>query len=113
MLGLHFVLIGVILTPWTVRNYLIFGKPIYSADSIGYGLWRGHNESTRGSGETDQVPDSLQQKLLSLERNDRMERERERVFLREALAYIQTHPLREMSLALRKVLLFWVFEFTM
>ncbi|UCD50291.1 MAG: glycosyltransferase family 39 protein [Phycisphaerales bacterium] len=111
LVALQILLIVAVLTPWTVRNHRLFGKPIYSANSLGYSLWRGHNPTTKGSGQTDLIPADLWQALRGLEQDDRFEVAKDRLFLREALEHIRENPLGELTLAIRKFFLFWVYEF--
>lgn len=111
LLVLQALLIVAVLAPWTIRNYRLLGKPIYSANSVGYSLWRGHNPMTKGSGQTDAISADLWQALQGLEHNDQFEVAKDRLFLRKALKHIRTHPLDELVLAVRKLFLFWVYEF--
>ncbi len=102
-----------VIAPWTIRNYIVFGDVIVSANSLGYNFWRGHNDFTKGSGETDTaypIPPHITQKINALPRDKTFEKARDKIFLAEVLHSIRANPLRELSLVPRKLLLFWLFE---
>jgi Dolichyl-phosphate-mannose-protein mannosyltransferase len=44
------VAMAILLAPWTIRNYELFGNVIPTAQSQGYNIWKGYNPYTIGSG---------------------------------------------------------------
>lgn len=50
------VMMVVVLAPWTIRNYHLFGHVIPTAQSQGYNLWKGYNPYTSGSGNEGEDP---------------------------------------------------------
>jgi 4-amino-4-deoxy-L-arabinose transferase-like glycosyltransferase len=46
----------IVLAPWTIRNYELFGEVIPTAQSQGYNLWKGYNPYTSGSGNEGEDP---------------------------------------------------------
>jgi Dolichyl-phosphate-mannose-protein mannosyltransferase len=84
------LLFVLILTPWTVRNYLAFGKLVPIKDNFGLELWTGNNPDVKRSTTLDHHPvgNHLEmQKLLLLGEARYME-----VKQREAVEFIETHP---------------------
>ena len=42
-----------IITPWTVRNWMIHREPVFIKSTLGYAFWQGNNPISRG---TDKIP---------------------------------------------------------
>ena len=42
-----------VIAPWTVRNWLVHGEPVFIKSTFGYAFWQGNSP---GSWGTDKVP---------------------------------------------------------
>jgi hypothetical protein len=131
-----FVLIAVcILSPWTARNYREFGRVIPVCESSGVNLWIGNNPSAMGSDrypQADAVRTALIKDLsdpvtrldpqlyalpgdiriaFSVIPMDRyVQPSKDRVLKNIALGYIATHPQQTVRLAMKKMLIFFLFD---
>ena len=54
---------AVIIAPWTVRNWIVHGRPVFIKSTFGYAFWQGNNPISWG---TDKIPKSSAE-LLRLE----------------------------------------------
>jgi len=117
------VLMGasVFLGPWAVRNASVFGRVTPLTLSGGLSLWEGQNANATGtrSEYTDpkvRVPAELEAQLKALPITRDYEVERDRVFMRAALASIRRDPLAVLSRAGKKFVFYWAYywgiEFT-
>ena len=97
-------------SPWALRNYLAFGRFVPTSATLGYNLWTGHHRGATGQGQEslDYVKDErLQAEVKSIPITNSWEVDRDKVFLKEALAFIKNNPLAELRLAANKFLAFW------
>lgn len=104
-----------LVAPWSLRNFLVFGKFIPVANTVGLNLAKGFNTEANGSG-------SWMDKNYVIDRQfkaatDRIpltphyERDVDQVYRASALQFIAANPLRSfVQLPLRKILLFWLFD---
>jgi len=46
-------LAAVVIAPWTVRNWLVHGQPVFIKSTFGYAFWQGNNPQSWG---TDKIP---------------------------------------------------------
>ena len=84
------LLFTVVISPWIIRNYVVFHKIILFRDNLGLELWLGNNPSNPGiwSGWLHPNNDKGEQKLfLKMGEIAFMEQKQ-----REALSWIRTHP---------------------
>jgi hypothetical protein len=104
-----------IVAPWPVRNYLVFGRFIAVANTVGMNLAKGFNPVANGSGAwmdqhyvidhqfkaiTDRVPLTVH-----------FESDVDEVYRASAQQFITHHPVRSfVELPVRKILLFWLFD---
>jgi hypothetical protein len=100
--GFVVVLTSVVVSPWFIRNYLLWDQPIYSTAG-GQSLIFGFNERAHG-GFDDGVFSRLR---LSLSATGFNELERDRIYRQEALKWIRSHPWRSLYLSIKKQVLFW------
>ena len=49
-----------LIAPWTVRNWLVHGRPIFIKSTFGYALWQGNNPASFG---TDKIPKPSAERL--------------------------------------------------
>jgi hypothetical protein len=103
----------VILSPWVIRNAVVFHTFIPTMSTPGFNLWLGHNSVTKGDNHfywPDAVSPELKRELLKVPVDVHYEVEVDKLYKKDALAYISSHPRREMELAGRKLLLFFAFD---
>jgi len=110
------VLIALLLVaPWTVRNFLVFGKFIPVANTVGLNLAKGFNREANGSGswmDKNYVLDRQFQAITDgIALTPHYERDVDDVYRASALQFIAANPVRSLvQLPLRKILLFWLFD---
>ncbi|WP_085893971.1 glycosyltransferase family 39 protein [Roseovarius litorisediminis] len=75
------VTIGVLIAPWSYRNYQVFGKPVMISTNFGANFWMGNNPNT--SGGYQPLPDRLDG-LSETEKSD--------ILLGEAKEFISENP---------------------
>jgi len=97
-------------SPWTVRNYLVFKRFVPLKTSFGLNFWMGNNPNATGflytmTGEPMQntLPPEQVAYLSSLN-----EAERYAVLQRKAWEWIVAHPHRFLELTLRRIVYFWL-----
>jgi len=105
MLGITLVVI----TPWTIRNYILFNKFVFIKSQAGFTLWLGNNPHASGTerlvndDSTEyKLPEEEYQYLTNLD-----ESERDRYFLLKALAFIKENREKSIELFLKKFKSFW------
>ncbi len=102
-----------ILSPWWVRNYLIFKQPVYmTTESMGYVLWVGFNDNATGTlyaldGKTQlaKAPEGLKEMVFS--QTDEIAQQD--IFRREAVNFILRNPIKSLVLYLKRIFFFWWF----
>jgi len=99
-----------VLSPWTVRNYIVFHRLVLLKTSFDLNFWLGNNPYATGflytaSGEPMQgtLPKSMLEYLSSLN-----EAERYAVLRREAWQWVKSHPFQFLSLTLRRIVYLWL-----
>jgi 4-amino-4-deoxy-L-arabinose transferase-like glycosyltransferase len=101
------------LAPWTLRNYVAFGKLIPVAVSAGQNLWIGNNAHATGSQHYDYgafLSEDLRLDLARVPENRDYQYARDKVFERYAVHFALTHPLSEVRLMLTKLAIFFVYD---
>lgn len=106
----------VVVAPWTVRNYLALGGFVPLRTGVGTQFWLGNNPMATGDDlwvtwdapqfeveAARTLPPDLLAKMPQLS-----EIERDRLLLREALAFIAAHPDAYLRLTLARLRLFWL-----
>jgi len=102
-----------ILSPWVIRNAVVFHAFIPTVSTAGFNLWLGHNPHTTGSNHFDWTDAQTPEERSELSRipvDVRYEVEVDKIYKRDALAYIRSHPRHEVKLALKKLILFFSFD---
>lgn len=95
--------------PWTIRNYLVFGRVIPIKSNFGNELWIGNNAEATGSDVTSGGKDMLST-LPKTDMNyiaDKNEVERSQFLLKKALLFVRSNPAEALKLSLRKSYFFW------
>jgi 4-amino-4-deoxy-L-arabinose transferase-like glycosyltransferase len=98
------VLIVLVVGPWYVRNYRVFGKVVPITISFGYNLWRGNNIDASGAGDMNiKIPE----RVAFLAPVKEYELERDRIFLEEAKKFILENPVKALKLSAAKFIMYW------
>lgn len=101
------------LAPWTVRNYVVFGKVVPTTDSGGKNLWIGNNPHATGSQHYDFTQffsEDLKQRLGSIAQDRDYEPAGDKVFEENAFHFIRGNPGAEARLSLRKLWIYFAFD---
>ncbi len=94
---------GLVIAPWTARNYAHYGRFVLVASEGGVTFWTGNHPRARGEGDLAANLDLKQEQLALRDRYPSLsEEEMEPIYYREALAWIRSHPLDWLRLELRK-----------
>lgn len=109
-LVLVFLIALLIISPWLIRNYKIFGRFLFIQKS-GEVFWRGNNANASGTSFTldgrdmlGSMPGDFQERLRNL-----TEIEQDGLFWADAFGFIKSHPFKFVSLTLKKFYYFWWF----
>lgn len=110
---------AVVLSPWVIRNFVVFGHVIPAAQSTGYNLWKGYNPYTNGSGNMSEEPaggpgDQARWRIRDQVAPGPGYETRLQEAYKEAFeSYVsQASPGRLVELAANKVVLLWGFDWT-
>jgi 4-amino-4-deoxy-L-arabinose transferase-like glycosyltransferase len=130
-LGIALVVAALVISPWLIRNYCVFGKWVFSTNA-GITFWNGNNPFTTGSG-WDVYIERLRQysghpfpnypahgivtprpyplpKELETQVGQLDELELDRRLFQAGIAFIQTQPRLWLSLTVQKLVSFWLFR---
>jgi hypothetical protein len=104
-----------IVAPWPVRNFLVFGKFIAVANTVGLNLAKGFNPLANGSGawmDRHYVIDHQFKAITDdIPLTSHYESDVDAVYRASAQQFIAHNPLRSfVELPVRKILLFWLFD---
>jgi 4-amino-4-deoxy-L-arabinose transferase-like glycosyltransferase len=109
------VIVGVVLSPWIVRNWVVQDRFIPLRTGYGYNLWIGNNPAATGSARTesgDFVPTSLPPDYAEYLRQFRPvdEQECDDFYAQEAFKFIAAYPGRFVELCAARLwyMLTWV-----
>lgn len=98
-----------IMSPWIIRNYLVFGEPFFSTTLVGYNLYR-HNSIVAQDGPPHYVTaDEAYQLVFDLvaRRPELMSNINEvqvsRIFQQEALRLVSEHPVNYLKLIVFRI----------
>lgn len=96
------------LAPWTIRNYMLFGKIVLIDTSFGFNLWVGNSELATGSiASADGRKFLWASKEMAEETKEMNEAERSDYFLWKALQFIRDNPADFVVLRLKALFYFW------
>jgi 4-amino-4-deoxy-L-arabinose transferase-like glycosyltransferase len=87
-----------VVSPWLIRNYRLWGEPVYTT-KVGFQMYVGHNDYATGTFVADPVPRHAPEQYTELERD--------RLLLRETLEWIGAHRIRTLQLAGIKLAELW------
>jgi len=104
---------GLVIAPWTIRNYRLYGQPVLMATLSAELFWRGNNPHASGTALTrdglailDAAPAAFQARVVA----QADELGQQRLFSEAAWAYIQQDPLAFVGRTLRKLYFFFWFS---
>jgi 4-amino-4-deoxy-L-arabinose transferase-like glycosyltransferase len=102
-LGFIYIFISIIIiSPWTIRNYFVFGKIIPVTTSFGYNLLMGH-----GGNEPSE---EYKQKILELREDSTFEIRESELSYKIALDYIKSDPSGEALGIFKKIYSLWIVD---
>jgi len=101
------------LAPWTIRNWLVLGSPVWGRDNLGLELHVSNNdcaaatfaEMQRSGCHAKTHPNANPQEAAKIREVGEIRYNQQR--LREALAWVRSHPGRFTGLTLERFALFW------
>ena len=104
--GIIIVAMGLVLSPWLIRNKKAFNKFPLIATNGGYNFWMGNNPAAKAStGNGIHIPGDLDQQLSQA----KSETEKERFYYQDAFQFIKKNPSRFIQLTVLKALNLWRF----
>ena len=103
----------VTLAPWTVRNWLVLGSPVWGRDNLGLELHVSNNdcaaatfgEMQRSGCHAKTHPNANPQEAAKIREAGEIRYNQQRLW--EALAWVRSHPARFTGLTLERFALFW------
>ncbi len=106
------VLAGLVVLPWTVRNWQVHGRFVYITTDTGELLWRGNHSGATGAGITVKgvpsfwaMPRDFKAKVFALN-----EMGQKQFFEARALEFIRNNPRWFIHFTFRKMFYFWWFH---
>ena len=106
-----FAIVGIcILTisPWIVRNYIVFGHFVLIKSNLGNELFKGNNESATGHFSPSLGGVLTEEERARLRQSDEVSRNR--FLMAKALTYIKEHPLNFTRLTVKRFIYYWTFK---
>jgi len=111
ILGLSFT---VTLSPWLIRNYMVFHKPVFRT-MYGYNLWRGNHPGASGTARIN--PESISESSLDPEyqkfideNHPKTELAIDKFYQDEAMKFIREDPMRYVWLTGKRIIYFLVID---
>jgi len=96
--------LGIVLTPWTIRNVAHYHRVVIVASDGGVTFWTGNNPQAIGEGDMASNPHLKVASLaLKAQHPTLSEEQMEPVYYREALGWIREHPIDWLVLMTKKV----------
>lgn len=92
-----------VLTPWTIRNYVHHGRLVVIASDGGVTFWTGNNPLAPGEGDMAANPLlKIANQALRAQHPELNEEQMEPIYYRESLTWIRQHPIDWAVLMLKK-----------
>jgi len=111
ILGLSFT---VTLSPWLIRNYMVFDKPVFRT-MYGFNLWRGNHPGASGTGRLS--PESISEASLDPEYQKFIDENHpntelgiDKFYFDEAMRFIREDPMRYAWLTTKRMIYFLVID---
>ena len=113
---LSLVAVVLCVTPWIVRNYIVFRRPVLTT-TVWFNLWRGQGESSSGAAyHLDGTPvwwtQEIREDVRSLPWSQDYELNVEDIYKRHLFSYVKDHPLHPLELVPAKLFYFWGVDIT-
>ncbi len=115
-LALILLIAGVVIAPWTIRNYLTLDRFVLSSSNAGVNFWRGNNAITTGdlfteNGQPMWTTGELWQKAeVYLDSGNRFDKMHSAIYFDDTKKMIEEHPQEAVILAMKKGVIFWTFD---
>jgi 4-amino-4-deoxy-L-arabinose transferase-like glycosyltransferase len=93
------------LTPWIIRNYIVFDKIIPLTTSAGLNAYRGHNPYYPGFWQDNEIAEKLNQIAPKSDFETKMND----LFMSYAIEQIKSHPLEEIKTSFEKLFHLWIY----
>lgn len=110
-IALFLLVAGLVVLPWTARNYLLFGRFVFVTTDTAELFWRGSNPIATGSALLLDgraiflgAPEAFRREILSRDELGQVD-----LFRETARAFVREHPAEFAALLLRKWASFWWF----
>ena len=105
---LIFLISLITISPYMIRNYLVFDKVIIHS-SFGFNLWKGNNPNSKVGGSFI-VEKNLQDKIDKVPKNKFYRFNFDKIFLEEAIKNIKNNPERYISLYIKRIASYYFFD---
>jgi hypothetical protein len=97
------------IAPWTLRNYVTYGRPVLIASEGGITFWTGNHRLSPGEGDMAANPEIKIESQRIRDAHPGLTAEQlEPIYYREALRTITAHPVWWLGLEIRKFFYLWV-----
>ena len=106
---LIFLITLITISPYLVRNYLVFEKIIIHS-SFGFNLWKGNNQNSKIEGSFI-IPKTIQDKIDKIPKNKFYRFNFDEIFLNEAINNIKKDPDRYIILYLKRATSYFFVDF--
>lgn len=115
------VLALLVIMPWMVRNYTVFGKVVPIVSRPWFEIWRGNNPDATGAAWkkdgswycsvlTDSSNINLTREFDAIPYTNDFELRANEIMKREALAFMREHPEQALLLAGQKIVFLWIHD---
>jgi 4-amino-4-deoxy-L-arabinose transferase-like glycosyltransferase len=95
------------ISPWVIRNYLVFGQFALVKSNLGNELFKGNNEHATGHFTAREGDALTEAERLYLRQSDELARNR--FLLLKALTFIKEHPVSFARLTVSRFIYYWTF----
>lgn len=92
-----------IISPWTIRNYVTFGKFIPISTSMGYNFYLGHGD--------DNSTNIYKERISKLDEDRSFEIKQSEISFDIAFNYMNNHPKEEIIESLNKIRSLWITDY--
>ena len=106
---LIFLISLITISPYMIRNYLVFDKVIIHS-SFGFNLWKGNNQNSKIEGSFI-IPKTIQDKIDKIPKNKFYRFNFDEIFLNEAINNIKKDPDRYIILYLKRATSYFFVDF--
>jgi hypothetical protein len=90
----------IMISPWTIRNYVVFGKLVPVSTSGGYNFFIGHGDEA--------AAEDFKEAAGKLTEDSTFEIRKSHLGYKEGMSYIKSHPMAEVKQSIKKVFHLWI-----